>query len=87
MSALLADEPPSNADRALKPPGFWLRLAQAVDQLFVNRTRRAVPEHTLRRSRQEVQRCRRLMLKGAPSPITANKMRASPQPSHSKNFQ
>ena len=78
MSVIPVDEPPDVAERALKLPSFWQRLAQALDALFVDRTRRAVPEHTLRRSRHEIQRCRRLMLKGAPAPVAATKTRASP---------
>lgn len=88
MSVIPVDEPPGAADRALKPPGFWRRLAQALDQLFVDRTRRAVPEHTLRRSRQELQRCRRLMLKGALAPVAPSKTPASlHRAAHSKDPQ
>ena len=39
-------------------PGIWRRLAQALDAYFVDRTKRAVPEITLRRSKHEVARCR-----------------------------
>ena len=77
MSVIPVDEPPDAAERALKPPSFWHRLAQALDELFVDRTRRAVPDRTLRRSRQEIQRCRRLMLKGALAPVAPTKTRAS----------
>jgi hypothetical protein len=47
-----------------RPPNFWQRLAEALDAYFVNRTKRAVPEAALRRSKHEVARCRRLMHRG-----------------------
>lgn len=71
MSITPVDEPPSIAGRAAARPGFWCRLARALDDFFVDRTKRAVSEATLRRSRQEIQRCRRLMLKGAMAPVPA----------------
>ena len=42
---------------------FWQTLARTLDELVVNRARRTVPEIVLRRSKQDVDRCRRLMLK------------------------
>jgi len=77
MSVIPVDEPPGAANGGAKPPGFWRRLAQSLDELFLDRTRRAVPEHTLRRSRREIRRCRRLMLKGALAPVAANTTRVS----------
>jgi hypothetical protein len=53
-----------------EPPGFWKRFAQALDAYLAERTKRAVPEITLRRSRHEIARCRRLMHKREATPIT-----------------
>lgn len=43
--------------------GFWQKLALALDEYVVNRARWTVPQATLRRSRQDFERCRRLMHK------------------------
>lgn len=71
MSTIPANTDPDPASPQTEPPRFWQRLAQALDQYFVDRTRRTVPEATLRRSKQEVARCRRLMLKSAMVPVAA----------------
>jgi len=65
MSVIPVDEPPGAANRAAKPRGFWQRLAQALDEFFVDRTKRAVPEITLRRSKHDIARFRRLMHKSS----------------------
>lgn len=62
MSVMSVHLPPA-AGRARKPRGFWQRLALAVDRYFADRTKLAVPQATLRRSRQEFERCRRLLHK------------------------
>jgi hypothetical protein len=49
-----------------EPPGFWKRFAQALDAYLGERTKQAVPEITLRRSRHEIARCRRLMHEATP---------------------
>lgn len=77
MSVVPVDEPPGAASRAAKPPGFWQRLAQTLDRLCADRTKRAVPEVALRRSQHEVERCRRLMLKSTMAPAEAKTARAS----------
>jgi len=46
---------------AAQPKGFWRRLAQTLDAYFAERSKRAVPAITLRRSQHELARCRRLM--------------------------
>jgi hypothetical protein len=61
MSVVPADEPPSASTVAAQPLGFWQRLAQALDEHFAERSKRAVPAITLRRSRRELARCRRLV--------------------------
>jgi len=77
MSTIPADTDPDPASPQTEPPRFWRRLAQALDQYFVDRMRRTVPEATLRRSKHEVARCRRLMLKRAMVPVAAAVGRAS----------
>jgi len=64
VSVIPVDEPPG-ATGAAKPGGFWQRLAQALDGYFVDRTKRTVPEITLRRSKHDIARCRRLMHKSS----------------------
>ena len=61
MSAISVDEPPGRARNTAKPAGFWRSLAKMLDAYLADRTKRAVPEFALRRSRIEVARCRRLM--------------------------
>jgi hypothetical protein len=70
MSVVLVDEP--SGVMAAKREGFWHRLAQTLDQHFVARSMRAVPAGTLRLSKYDIDRCRRLMHKNALAPIGAN---------------
>ena len=51
--------------------GFWQTLARSLDAYFAGRTRRAVPEVTLRRSKHEMARCRRLVHRRVASPLEA----------------
>jgi hypothetical protein len=60
MSVVPADQPPSAGTVAAQPLRFWQRLAQALDEHFAERSKRAVPAIILRRSRRELARCRRL---------------------------
>jgi hypothetical protein len=53
---------------AVTPQGFWRRLARMLDDYLVDRANRAVPAAAFRRSRHEIERCRRLMLKGSLMP-------------------
>jgi hypothetical protein len=50
------------------PPGLWRKLAQAFDGYLAERTKQTVPEVTLRRSKREIDHCRRLMHKRAMTP-------------------
>lgn len=77
MSIIPVDEPPGAANGTTKPGGFWQRLAQAVDEHFVDRTKRAVPEASLRRSKQDIDRFRRLLHKGSMAPVAAGVYRTS----------
>ena len=64
MSVIPVDEPPGTT-AAAKPEGVWQKLAQSLDAYFVDRTIRAVPAITLRRSKHDIERCRRLMHKSS----------------------
>ena len=46
-----------------EPAGFWQRLVLALDEYFADKSKWTVPEATMRRSRQDFDRCRRLMHK------------------------
>ncbi len=70
MSVVPVDEPPGVA--ATKRVGFWHRLAQTLDEHFAARSKRAVPAATLRRSKHDIDRCRRLMRKNALASVSAN---------------
>jgi len=63
MSVVPVDEMPRSVYGAARRDGFWQRIAQAFDAYFANQTKRAVPEITLRRSKHDLARCRRLMHK------------------------
>jgi hypothetical protein len=65
MSIIPVDEAPRAGNGATKPPDFWQSLAEALDAYFVDRSRRAVPAIALRRSKHDVDRCRRLMRNGS----------------------
>jgi hypothetical protein len=71
MRVIPADKAPGAAHGAARPPSFWQRLARTLDDYLAERTKRAVPDATFRRSRHEIDRCRRLMLKGALTPARA----------------
>jgi len=77
MSVILVDAPPDTGGGKPMPGGFWQKLALALDEYFAKRTKRTVPEATLRRSRQDFERCRRLMHKTSMVPATAALHRAS----------
>jgi hypothetical protein len=62
VSVIASDRARNAVERAAKPRRFWQRFAQALDRLVVNRTKRSVPDVVLRRSKLDVDRCRRLML-------------------------
>jgi hypothetical protein len=68
MSVLPADELPRVFGGAAKP-GFWYRLAQALDTSFADRSKRAMPAIALRRSRRDIEHCRQLLRKGVRVPV------------------
>ena len=63
MSVVPVEEPPGV--RAAKRESFWHRLGRALDRHLADRSRREVPAATLRRSKHDIDRCRRLMRKNA----------------------
>ncbi len=65
MRAITVDGLPGVTRVAANRSGLWRRLAQALDRHFADRSKRAVPAVTLRRSRYDIERCRRLMHKNA----------------------
>ena len=77
MSVFPVDTPPDTAGGQTTSGSFWQRLALALDEYFAQRTKRTVPEATLRRAKQEFERCRRLMHKTATAPVTAEVHRPS----------
>jgi hypothetical protein len=68
MRVISVDQSPGVVHDAARPRSFWQRLAQTLDNYLAEQTKRALPDAAFRRSRYEVDRCRRLMLKGALTP-------------------
>jgi hypothetical protein len=52
-----------------KPLTFWQRIAQLVDRHIVDRSSREVPSIALRRSKYDLNRCRRMLHESAPSAV------------------
>jgi hypothetical protein len=44
-----------------EPLTFWQRIVQLLDRCVVNRTYRGIPTTALRRSKYELNRCRRVL--------------------------
>jgi hypothetical protein len=65
MSVVPFGEPPAAASIATKREGFWNRLAQALDRHFSDRSKRAIPPLMVRRSKHDMDRCRRMMRENA----------------------
>ena len=62
MSVLLVGEGPRVAAWAVKW-SIWRRLARAVDACCARRSKQMVPGRALRRSRRDMNRCRRFVHK------------------------
>ena len=61
MGVIPSDTAPNGAiDPQARP--FWQRIAQAIDHFMAQRSQRAVPAPALRRSRDDIKRCRRLII-------------------------
>ncbi len=67
----------SAANGSEEPQRLWQRIAQALDRFVVYRSQRAVPAIVLRRSKHDLDRCRRLMLDGSIAPAAATPNRAA----------
>jgi hypothetical protein len=78
MSVFAVHDLPSAFERAAKP-GFWQVLARALDASFVNRSKRVVSIDALRRSRRDVERCRRLLRTGVRVPVGPHAALAAPR--------
>lgn len=61
MSVIAAER--KRTDRRSKRLGFWRGLGRRLDALVAYPTRHAVSEQDLRRVDDEIERCRRLILK------------------------
>ena len=81
MSVLAADELP-RAFEGVAKPGFWQRLARALDASFANRSKRAMPIDALRRSRRDIERCRRLVRRDVRLPVGSHSAVIAPAVSH-----
>jgi hypothetical protein len=79
MSVIPVDEPAGAAKRK----GFWHRLMLALDQYLVDRAMGAVPAATLRRSKRDIDHCRRLIRGGAAVPSEASLCRVARRRSRS----
>ena len=61
MSVFTALELAGAGSAAPKPESLWQRLLRAIDAYLADRTKKAIPAISLRRSRHEIARCRRLL--------------------------
>jgi hypothetical protein len=68
MRVMPADGFAGAVNGAVTPHGFWQRLARMLDDYLVDRAKGTVPAAAFRRSRHEIERCRRLMRKGSLTP-------------------
>jgi hypothetical protein len=67
MGVVPIDPARTAAKTKAEPLTFWQRIAQLLDRCMVNRSYRGIPTTALRRSKYDLNRCRR-MLHGAGSP-------------------
>jgi hypothetical protein len=81
MSVLAAHEMPSAFEGVMKP-GLWRRLARVLDASFANRSKRAMPIDALRRSRRDIERCRRLVRRDVRLPVGSHSAVIAPAVSH-----
>ena len=71
MSVLAAHETLRAFEGVMKP-GFWRRLARVLDASLANRSKRAMPIDALRRSRRDIERCRRLLRRDVRVPVASH---------------
>jgi len=55
-----------NAAIEPEPRSLWQRFGQALDHFMAQRSQRAVPAQVLRRSRDDIKRCHRLISQASP---------------------
>jgi hypothetical protein len=55
-----------SATMGMEPRPFWQRIAQALDRFMAQRSLRAVPTQVIRRSRDDIKRCHRLISQASP---------------------
>jgi hypothetical protein len=79
MRVMPADRFAGAVNPAVTPRGFLQRLARMLDDYLVDRAKQTVPAAAFRRSRHEVERCRRLMLKGSSMPAHSEVAYAVPR--------
>ena len=65
MSVILTDLKDTATSGSFNARTFWEKVTQIFDQLVLNRSRDAVPQLLLRRSKHDYDRCRRLMRHGS----------------------
>ena len=58
-----------NAASGAEPQPFWQRIAQALDRFMAQRSEWAVPAPVLRRSRDDIKRCHRLIAQALPTTV------------------
>jgi hypothetical protein len=77
MRAIPIDPEGAAGNEKAEPLTFWQRIVRLLDRCVVNRTYRGIPTTALRRSKYELNRCRR-MLHGAVAPavVTIDDARA-----------
>jgi hypothetical protein len=61
MSVIPIDVQIAGGNAAGESPKLWQKIAKALDQLVINRSRCVVPAVALWRARHEQDRCRQLM--------------------------
>jgi hypothetical protein len=71
MSVVVTDDRSGASNAATGGGGFWSRLAQALDRHFSDRSKRAIPPVMVRRSKYDIDRCRRMMRGNGFNPVVA----------------
>ena len=67
---------PGSAVDGRQPRSVWRKVVRTLDRLVAERSRLAVSASGLRRSRDDIKRCRELMVEGAVLPAGVTAVRA-----------
>jgi hypothetical protein len=78
MSVFAVDDLTSAFEGATRP-GFWRRLARTLDAGFANRSKQGMPVDAFRRSRRDIERCRRLLRSSVRLPAGPHAVLAAPR--------